>query len=273
MSGRPGLERGQREPHLEGMTRALFLLLLLALSTAHAEDRVALARQAKARAVAESFAAAGVAWPPEELYLRAFKQERELEVWAGARGQPLRKVRTFPFCAASGDVGPKWRQGDLQVPEGFYTLDFFNPRSQFHLSMRVSYPNAADRLRGERRDLGGAIMVHGDCVSVGCIAIEDDPIEELYILVVDSRAKLRGNVPIHIFPRRLDAEGLATLAKHPRATPELMAFWRSLEPGYRFFEESRRPPRVSVDRKTGAYRVRPGQKPRASKELSSRGAD
>lgn len=241
------------------MTRALFLWLLLALPSARAEDRVDAARHAKARAVEEAFAAAGVSWPPDELYLRAFKQERELEVWAGARGQPLRKVRTFPFCAASGDVGPKWRQGDLQVPEGFYTLDLFNPRSQFHLSMRVSYPNEADRLRGGRRDFGGDIFVHGNCVSIGCIAIEDDPIEELYVMVVDSRARRRGHVPIHIFPRRMDAEGLAALERHPRATPELVAFWRSLEPAWRFFEENRRPPRVSVDRRTGAYRVRPGR--------------
>ncbi|MGZ3457655.1 MAG: L,D-transpeptidase family protein, partial [Archangium sp.] len=189
---------------------------------------------------------------------RAFKQERELEVWAGARGQPLRKVKTFPFCAASGDVGPKRREGDAQVPEGFYTLDQFNPRSQFHLSLRVSYPNDADRRQGSA-PLGGDIFIHGACASIGCIAIEDGPIEELYLMVLEARARMKRDVPVHIFPRRLDAAGLAALEHHPRATPELVAFWRGLEPGWRLFEQTRRPPRISVDPKTGAYRVEAGR--------------
>jgi murein L,D-transpeptidase YafK len=155
-------------------------------------------------------------------------------------------------------VGPKRREGDEQVPEGFYTLDQFNPFSQFHLSMRVSYPNEADRRLGER-PLGGAIYVHGNCMSIGCIAIEDGPIEALYLMVLEARARMKRDVPIHIFPRRLDAKGLAALEKHPRATPRLVSFWRGLEPGWRYFEETRRPPRVSVDTRTGAYSVRPGR--------------
>lgn len=240
------------------MTRLLWLVGLLVVFPVQAKDRVEVARRAKAHGVASTFAAAGVSWPPGELYVRAFKQERELEVWAGARGQRLRKVKTFPFCAASGDVGPKRREGDAQVPEGFYSLDQFNPRSQFHLSMRVSYPNGADRRLGQR-PLGGAIYIHGGCASIGCIALEDGPIEELYLMVWEARARMKRDVPIHIFPRRLDAEGLAELERHPRATPQLVSFWRGLEPGWRLFEETRRPPRVSVDAGTGAYTVQPGR--------------
>lgn len=240
------------------MTRLLWLLVLWGAFPVQAKDRVEAARRAKAEVVARTFAEAGVAWPPGELYVRAFKQERELEVWAGEKGQRLRKVKTFPFCAASGDVGPKRREGDEQVPEGFYTLDQFNPRSQFHLSMRVSYPNDADRRLGQR-PLGGAIYVHGNCMSIGCIAIEDGPIEELYLMVLEARRRMKRDVPIHIFPRRLDAGGLAALERHPRATPRLVSFWRGLEPGWRFFEETRRPPRVSVDARTGAYTVKPGR--------------
>lgn len=247
------------------------LLLLACALPAHAKDRVAAARQSKASVLTQLFAAAGVAYPPEELYLRAFKHERELEVWAGARGQPLKKVKTYPFCAASGELGPKRREGDLQVPEGFYTIDLFNPVSAFHLSMRVSYPNESDRLLGQR-PLGGAIMVHGNCVSIGCIAIEDDPIEELYVLTQDSRAKMGRNVPIHIFPRRLDAAGLAELEKLPQATEVLKTFWRGLEPGWRLFEETQRPPQVSVDPKTGAYRIRPASRPPATPRPRSEGA-
>ncbi|HYO64762.1 MAG TPA: L,D-transpeptidase family protein, partial [Archangium sp.] len=166
------------------MTRLLWLLGVLAVLPAWAADKkVEAVRRAREPEVAKLFTRAGVSWPPEELYVRAFKQERELEVWAGAKGERLRKVKTFPFCAASGDVGPKRREGDEQVPEGFYTLDQFNPRSQFHLSMRVSYPNEADRRLGGR-PLGGAIYVHGNCMSIGCIALQDGPIEELYLMVL-----------------------------------------------------------------------------------------
>jgi murein L,D-transpeptidase YafK len=241
------------------MTRLLLLLGVLAVLPARAQDKkVEAVRRAREHEVARLFTKAGVSWPPGELYVRAFKQERELEVWAGAKGERLRKVKTFPFCAASGDVGPKRREGDEQVPEGFYTLDQFNPRSQFQLSMRVSYPNEADRHLGQR-PLGGAIYVHGNCMSIGCIAIQDGPIEELYLMVLAARGRMKRDVPIHIFPRRLDARGLAALEKHPRATPRLVAFWRGLEPGWSLFEETRRPPRVSVDARTGAYTVRPGR--------------
>ncbi len=253
----------------EGTTRpgaasnaAMRHVLLLALLTAvcalpaQAKDKVAAARKARVPVLAEAFQRAGVAWPPEELYVRAFKEERELEVWAGARGKPLVKVKVYPFCAASGTVGPKRREGDLQVPEGFYTLDQFNPYSTFHLSMRVSYPNASDRKLGHEQRPGGLIYVHGGCASIGCIAIEDAPIEELYVMVWEAKARMKRDVPIHIFPRRLDAAGLEALARE--ASEERVAFWRGLEPGWRLFEESRRPPRVSVDTKTGAYRVKPG---------------
>lgn len=237
---------------------SLFCLLLISVLPAHAKDRVAAARQTRASAVSELFTAAGVEYPPPELYLRAFKHERQLEVWAGSAGKPLKKVKTYPFCAASGELGPKRQEGDLQVPEGFYTIDLFNPTSAYHLSIRVSYPNESDRILG-RRPLGGAIMVHGNCVSIGCIAIEDEPIEELYLMTLDAKRRMGRNVPIHIFPRQLDAEGLAALEKAAESDAALLAFWRGLAPGWSLFEQTRRPPRVSVDAKTGAYRVRAGK--------------
>ena len=237
---------------------ALFCLVLISALCAQAKDRVAAARQNKSRAVSELFAAAGVEYPPPELYLRAFKHERQLEVWAGAPGKPLKKVKTYPFCAASGELGPKRQEGDLQVPEGFYTVDLFNPTSAYHLSFRVSYPNESDRILG-RRPLGGAIMVHGNCVSIGCIAIEDEPIEELYLMTLDAKKRMGRNVPIHIFPRQLDEKGLAELKETASSDAALLAFWQGLAPGFSLFEQTRRPPRVSVDLKTGAYKVRAGR--------------
>lgn len=237
--------------------KVLFLWgVLLASLCAHAEDRVAEARKRQTAGIVQAFKAAGLSWPPEELYLRAFKVERELEVWAGPRNQPLVKVRTFPICAASGDVGPKRAEGDAQVPEGFYTVDLFNPRSAYHLSLRVSYPNALDRKQGAAKP-GGDIFIHGDCVSIGCLAIENGPIEALYVMVSEARARMGRDVPVHLFPRRLDAAGLAALEALPGVPAARKAFWRGLEPAYRLFEESRRPPRVKVDSAASAYVVTP----------------
>lgn len=248
MSGVPGAMR----------TLAAFLMLLTALQAHAEEDRVAAARKARATTVAALFKNAGVAWPPEQLYVRAFKHERELEVWAGPKKGPLVKVKTYPFCAASGELGPKRQQGDLQVPEGFYVIDLFNPRSNYHLSMRVSYPNAADRFHTPKGvDPGGAIFVHGDCVSIGCIAIQDEPIEELYLMVLDTRARTKRDVPIHIFPRRLDPKGMKALEAGRSSTDPFIAFWRSLQPAYTLFEDSQQLPVTSVNTKTGEYVVKP----------------
>jgi len=131
---------------------------------------------------------AGVGYPPPSVVLLAYKQERVIEVWAGA-GAGHRLVRSYPVLAASGGPGPKLREGDLQVPEGVYRLTVLNPNSSYHLSIRVDYPSPFDREQG-RRDkrtrLGGDIYLHGKAVSIGCLAIGDANIEELFLLAADT---------------------------------------------------------------------------------------
>ncbi|HLL53568.1 MAG TPA: L,D-transpeptidase family protein [Myxococcaceae bacterium] len=238
--------------------RVLGLVLLFVSSAAFAEDRVAKARAAKAERIRQLFQQAQVAYPPAELYLRAFKTEGELELWAGDKGKPLVKVKTYPICASSGGLGPKRQQGDLQVPEGFYWIRDFNPRSNFHLSMGLDYPNASDRVRGVKGNLGGDIYVHGSCVTVGCIPIEDDAIEEVYLVALEMRNRGR-RIPVHVFPRRMDAPGMDWLKERAGTDAALLDFWRELAPGYTSFEQSRRPPTFSVDPKTGRYQVRAGR--------------
>lgn len=130
----------------------------------------------------------GLAYPPAALTLVGYKQERVLEVWArGPAGWLL--YRSYPVLAASGGPGPKLREGDRQVPEGVYRLTHLNPASSYHLSIRVDYPNEADRARAAaegRSDLGGDIYIHGKAVSVGCLAIGDENVEELFTLVADT---------------------------------------------------------------------------------------
>jgi hypothetical protein len=129
----------------------------------------------------------GIRYPPSALTLVGLKQERRLEVYA-PRGKEHVLLRDYAIQAASGGPGPKLRQGDLQVPEGVYRLTNFNPNSSYHLSVRVDYPNERDRAtaRAEKRsDLGGDIYIHGKSVSIGCLALGDAAIEELYVLLAD----------------------------------------------------------------------------------------
>jgi murein L,D-transpeptidase YafK len=197
------------------------------------------------------FAQAQVAFPPAQLLLRAFKRERRLEVWAASKaGAPLVHVTTYEICFASGRLGPKRRQGDGQVPEGFYTLGYLNPSSSYHLSMLVTYPNESDRILGDQRDPGGEIMIHGDCRSAGCLAMSDERIEELWVMCTALMWKLGGQVQIHIFPSR-DMEQL--LAAEP--TAEHRELWQDLKGGLDRFERDKRLPRVQIER-DGRYHFR-----------------
>lgn len=143
---------------------------------------------------------AGVAWPAKRMAVVGLKEERRLEVWAKDGKERWRLVRGYPVLAASGTAGPKLREGDRQVPEGLYRLEGLNPNSQFYLSLKVNYPSEEDRTlaRAEGRTrLGGDIFIHGSAVSIGCIAIGDEAVEEVFVM-----AALAGRpVPILIAPR------------------------------------------------------------------------
>ena len=145
---------------------------------------------AKARErMAPHFEKAGVQYPPQRIALLVFKKERRLAVWAAGADGRWRYVRSYPVLAASGEAGPKLREGDRQVPEGLYRISWLNPNSSYHLSMKVDYPNDFDRrmaARERRTRLGGDIFIHGNAVSIGCVAIGDRAIEELFTLVADT---------------------------------------------------------------------------------------
>lgn len=236
----------------------MFALALTLFTLAAEPARVEAARAEKLAIVQAAFAEAGVPYPPREVLLRSFKTEGKLELWATGRTKdPLVLIKTYDVCASSGELGPKREMGDLQVPEGFYSIDALNAWSTFHLSLHVDYPNAADVARGAKtgvKHLGGQIMVHGNCVTIGCIPIEDEPIKEVYLVMKDARVR-GARTPIHIFPRRLDDDGLAALLASD-APDDVKQLWRELAEGYRAFEQTRRIPRVRVDAK-GRYVVTP----------------
>jgi murein L,D-transpeptidase YafK len=188
------------------------------------------------------------------VYLRAYKEERELELWLKG-GQGWEIWRTYPVAAASGRPGPKEREGDRQVPEGFYNITSrqLNPASRYHLALNVGYPNALD-LHQQRT--GSFIMIHGRDVSIGCLAMNDPAIEEIYLLVEAALAAGRPAIPVHCFPFRLTTARLAAWADHP-----WHAFWKDeLLPAHTFFEQHREVPDMQVT--DGRYTLEVGQKAR-----------
>lgn len=153
------------------------------------EQRVQRHGEAAHARMAPYFERAGVAYPPATVILVGLKQEKRLELYAGDDPNRLRFIRDYPILAASGTAGPKLRRGDRQVPEGIYRIESLNPNSNFHLSLRVEYPNAFDRMIAQeegRADLGSDIMIHGGSASVGCLAMGDPAIEELFVLAAQS---------------------------------------------------------------------------------------
>ena len=148
------------------------------------------------------FERAGVPYPPKRLALLAFKQEKRLEVWAENSGR-WALVRVFPIPAASGHAGPKLREGDRQVPEGLYRIESLNPNSSYHLSLKLNYPNEFDRQQAAaegRANPGSDIFIHGKAVSIGCLAMGDEAIEDLFVLVARVGA---ANVQVVIAPNDL----------------------------------------------------------------------
>ena len=208
--------------------------------------RVRRAYETRASRVAGLFADRQVETP--ELFFRVFKREQVLEVWARNRDAgSFQLLSTYPVCKLSGRLGPKRREGDRQIPEGFYEIDLLNPTSQYHLSMRVDYPNAVDRARGGEGRLGGDIYIHGGCATIGCVPVTDEWIEEIYLIAVSARDAGQEAIPVHIFPTRLDRAGLSWLAS--TYGPEFVdyPFWQNLQEGYLAFEATRTVPVIGYD--------------------------
>lgn len=184
-----------------------------------------------------------------ELFMRVFKEDKIVEVWLKSAGEKEYKLfKTYAICASSGELGPKRQQGDGQVPEGFYNVAVFNPYSSYHLSLGINYPNASDRIVG-KGNLGGDIMIHGSCVTIGCMPLTDTYIKEVYILCVEARNNGQQTIQVHIFPTKMDTKGMAFLSE---TNSKQLDFWKNIKLGYDYFEQKKQLPKFSVD-KTGKY--------------------
>ena len=214
------------------------------------QDRVKRAYQRAGTRVQRIVSEAGIPYPPKILFIRAFKSEKELEIWGSVnRGAKFELIQKYKIEMMSGKLGPKRREGDLQVPEGIYYIDRFNPQSKFHLSLGINYPNASDIKRSDRERPGGDIFIHGSNQSIGCLAMTDVKIEEIYILALEAKNSGQTKIPVHIFPFRLTTENLR---RHRTNNPESAQFWEELKPFYECFETQKLVPEFSIDR-NGAY--------------------
>ncbi|NRB39804.1 MAG: L,D-transpeptidase family protein [Pseudomonadales bacterium] len=176
------------------------------------------------------FEKTGIAYPPKHLALIAFKDTAVLEVWGANEDKKYKKITEYPVLAASGELGPKLLEGDRQVPEGIYKISGFNPNSSYHISMKVNYPNDFDlkHAKAEGRDSPGSnIFIHGRDVSIGCLAMGDPAIEDLFTLVYETG---RNHTQVVISPSN---PGLAKLLVPEGAPVWTKDLYNKIESKYR----------------------------------------
>ncbi len=187
---------------LPPVRRTFHPIYLMVTGKSSVEDRLFEYSNARKR-IGSSVIDAGLEYPPNKAVLLGLKIEKRLEVYAADISGRMKFIKAFPIEAASGELGPKLREGDRQVPEGIYSVDSLNPNSKFHLAIRVGYPNIFDREKAKhdgRTNLGDSIMIHGGNASAGCLAMGDPAIEEIFSLVADTGI---GNTTILIAPTDL----------------------------------------------------------------------
>lgn len=209
------------------------------------QHRVKTAYDEKENVVKGYFKTKNLDYSGYQLFLRAFKKEEKLEVWIkGRNNEKYSLLHVYDFCTSSGTLGPKRREGDLQIPEGAYHINHFNPQSNFYLSLGLSYPNASDKILSDKKHPGGAIYIHGSCVTIGCIPITDEKIKELYVLAVETRAGGQEKIPVHVFPAKLTDSELAAL-KNTHAAH--FTFWSNLKIVFDDFEQTKKLRPVKVN--------------------------
>ncbi len=218
--------------------------------------RVATAFKLQQDSLRSQFAQKGLQFPPKQIYLRSFKYDSQLEVWVrNSNKEQYKLFKTYKVCALSGSLGPKRVEGDYQVPEGFYNISEFKPTTEYHLALGVNYPNASDELLSDSAKPGGDIYIHGSCLTVGCIPIKDEPIEEVYILATLAKNNGEDFIPVHIFPVRYNVpKSVEYFMKVSSEDKIYQKFAINLKEVFDYFEFNKKLPVISVNAK-GDYVV------------------
>ncbi|MEO7264193.1 MAG: hypothetical protein ABIW38_04735 [Ferruginibacter sp.] len=206
--------------------------------------------------VKKQFEKQNLTWPPQAMYIRSFKFDRQLEVWVkGDAKETFKLFKTYKVCMQSGTMGPKRFEGDYQVPEGFYCINEFKPNSNYHLSLGLNYPNASDRILSDSVRPGNNIYIHGNCVSTGCIPITDVPMEELFIIASSVKNQGQDFIPVHVFPVRYNVKkSMEFLNTSIKDNAYLQEFNKNIKAVFDYFETKKQLPIIMVNKK-GDYVV------------------
>jgi len=223
------------------------------MATAEATPFIGMALKRKEDTLMKQFEEKKLVWPAKYIYIRSFKYDSQLEVWVKQeKNDPFKLFKTYKVCALAGTLGPKRMAGDYQVPEGFYYINEFNPRSNYHLSLGLNYPNVSDRMLSDSLQPGGDIYIHGSCVTTGCIPITDTQIEELYILATQAKNQGEDFIPVHIFPVSFKApKSNYYLATYEKDFPEYKKMAEKLKQVYYYFDKHKNLPVIMIDEKGG----------------------
>lgn len=222
------------------MSRRIIIFLLVALGQCHGVWGASKVSDYTRSKLQQELPILGLA-AGDAVLLRTFKKESQLELWVQPAGtSQFVLFRTYPICFYSGDLGPKLRQGDKTTPEGFYNIATkdLHPESRFHLALDIGFPNAYDRDLGRT---GSLIRIHGACDAVGCFAMGNDQMEEIYYLVEQALRNGQQSVPVHAFPFRLSLQNLSAYQDH-----KWYGFWVQLKAGYDAFNNSKMLPVIEV---------------------------
>lgn len=242
---------------LQNMKKWLsFIVMVLVAGYASGQDFIAdqkkyssvrQAFQYKEDGIVRNLKSYGLTTGEMEIIMIVHKAEKKLYIYAGKKSsETCKQVAEYDICALSGKLGPKRKQGDRQVPEGFYHINVFNPTSSYCLSLGVSYPNTADRRKSTAVNLGGDIYIHGSCATLGCLPMTDDKIREIYLYALFAKAGGQERIPIYIFPFEM-TERKTDAYKKRLADDELGAFWDNLREGYDRFVKGKKELSFTVD--------------------------
>ncbi len=189
----------------------------------------------------KDFKKQGIAYPCKDIFLRVFKSQNEMELWArNDENGDYKLIKNYRICALSGILGPKRFEGDRQVPEGFYFIEDFNPKSDYYLSLLLNYPNYSDLKMSNNQKPGGDIYIHGGCVTVGCMPMTDDVIQEIYVACMNAKISGEAYIPVQIYPVRFNKTGLNFLGKSYPQDMNKQKFWVNLKENYDYFEKYHR---------------------------------
>lgn len=180
------------------------------------------------------------------ILITAYKQEDILEIYAKNKtDKAYKKIETYNIVSKSGVLGPKRMEGDLQVPEGFYYIDRFNPASSYYLSLGINYPNDSDRKKSDKPRLGGDIFIHGSTVTIGCMPITDDKIKEIYLYAVYAKDSGQNKIPVYIFPFKMNDSNFDYYKK--QYGKSLIDFWSNIKEGHDIFQNTKKELNIKID--------------------------